>query len=534
MDKMFTTPPKSPTTHRTRVVDTSERVASTPKRTPSNKGKNRSTGDDKDFIETKAKVQGDATEHIPAISSDALLSATADIDNHENSDALNGGEHDVDAEPPHDMITSRVAFLRGEDSDSELSDDPAPYADRKPVNKELSEYEKFTPHDTDPTKINAIFRMRMPDGSGWYIQKDIIPEVRRSAEEEKYGENDGIFSASLEACKVPRKYKEKHDSSEPRWVKADGHRWERSFEGKTEVFVVKIVHRRFNARTHKYEQIYFGKSKLNDIDPNDKQWVYAYNKWIDQIVRRSDANYVQTTLREHWKPEEICAMYTGFNAFFHANGIDAYTRISSDDLQTMLDAVNAVGGHNRGLDALRGQMNSAHGGKNPSLAYLRDHLPLLKDYIDDGGILSQHERFPEQFIPEEEFPKGPRKNACRTTVDGTRLKPKGGDPKYKSIGTQNGDYSNVMKVDTGGVAITNSPSSLVSNKRKRGASTSASDGEETPNMLEDQSEYERGISGKGGQASNSGRKQRRAEESEDDQEYHSKPQTKKQRIGNGI
>jgi len=73
MDKMFTTPPKSPTTHRTRVVDTSERVASTPKRTPSNKGKNRSTGDDKDFIETKAKVQGDATEHIPAISSDALL-----------------------------------------------------------------------------------------------------------------------------------------------------------------------------------------------------------------------------------------------------------------------------------------------------------------------------------------------------------------------------------------------------------------------------------------------------------------------------
>ena len=509
MDKMFTTPPGSPTIHYTRVVDTSDRVASTPKRTPGSKGKNSATENDEDSTEMKVEVQEDAAEHIPAISGDALLSVAADIDT-DDTDASNGGEHEVDAELPRDTIASRAAFLLEDDSDSELSDDPAPYADRKPVNKELSEYEKFTPHDTDPTKINVIFRMRMPDGSGWYIQKDIIPDVRRSTEEDKYREHDSIFSTILEACKVPPKYKEKHDSSEPRWVKADGHRWERTIEGKTDVFVAKVVHRRFNGRTHKYEQIYFSKSKLNDIDPNDKQWVYAYNKWIDQIMRRSDADYVQTTLREHWKPEEICAMYTGFNAFFHTNGIDAYTRISSNDLQTILDPVNAVGGYNRGLDALRGQMNSAHGGKNPSMAYLRDHLPLLKDYIDTGGVLSQDERFPEQFIPEAEFPREPRKNLRRTTADGTRLRPRGRGFKYRSIGTQTGDDADVMKVDTGEVAITKSPISPVSKKRKRSASTSDRSEEETLKILEDQSEYGRKVPGDGDQSTVRNRKRRRS------------------------
>ncbi|RMZ74493.1 hypothetical protein GMOD_00003540 [Pyrenophora seminiperda CCB06] len=421
------------------VTDTSEKMQSVAMHGSSEKGKGPVSEDDKVIFVAGREVYDDAVEHMATVNGDALLAAVLDIDTDEESDVTASDDGEVFAEQSHATIAGGATLLLSDDgdNDNELSEVLAPYANRQLINTEMSEYEKFTPHPTDPTKINAVFRMRMPDGSGWYVQKDVIPEVRQSSESDRYGEEDSIFPLNLESCKVPRKFKMKRDGSEPRWVNTAGHRWERTAEGKTDVFYVKTVHRRFDARTHKYVQLFSSTSKLLNIDPNDKRWAYGYNKWIDQIIRRADSEYVQVKQRSHWKPEEICAMYNGFNAFFHANGIDAYTRISNADLQTIADLVNAAGNHNRGIDAVRGQMHSSHGGKNKSLAYLRENLAELEEYMEAGGIISQNERFPQQWIPQAEFPTARRPNVRR--ADGAPVTYGGRKAKSIAVGTQTDD-----------------------------------------------------------------------------------------------
>jgi hypothetical protein len=118
------------------------------------------------------------------------------------------------------------------ESESGLSDDPAPFAGRELTNKPNSPNEKFAPHDTDPSKIEATFKIKMPDGSGWFTQTDIIPEQRDPADEELY---------------------EKKSDVVVRWNKVAAFRWERNFKGNHEVFTPSIALRRFNARTHAYE-----------------------------------------------------------------------------------------------------------------------------------------------------------------------------------------------------------------------------------------------------------------------------------------
>ncbi|CAA9956674.1 hypothetical protein PTMSG1_00282 [Pyrenophora teres f. maculata] len=532
MYKTFRSPPGSPAAPRTVIVNTSERVTPKPKCKLGDKIKDTDTDNHEEITRTGLEAKKHVAKDKPVVNGDALLLVLADIDTDEDTDVTEDSEDEVAAaQHPYGITGSEPTSLLddddNDDSDVELSDDQAPYADRDLINKELIEYEKFTPHKTDPTKINVVFRMKMPDGNGWYVQNDVIPEVREAAQMEKYEEGDCIFPLSLEGSKVQRKYKEQHDSSEPRWVKSAGNCWVRTYEGKTDVFTPKIVHRRFNARTHVYEQVYFSKPKLNNIDPNDKQWLYAYNKWLDQIMRRSDADYVQNKLREHWKQEEICAMYTAFNAFFHTNGIDAYAHMSNQDLQDIMNQVNAAGHRNRGLEALRGQMNSAHGRKNPSMAYLRDNLPPLKDYMEAGGIIAQDERFPKQFIPEEEFPKRDPQDVWRLPSDRTLWRHRGKKIRYRSVGTQTGDDSDAMKVDTevntDGIAKVKSTLPAITKKRKRPASPSASGKKIRPKTPVSRSKERVGASG-----GNSDQGSAEASEA-DDPNYHPRPQPKKQR-----
>jgi len=139
------------------------------------------------------------------------------------------------------------------DSESGFSDDPAPFACRELTNKPNSPNEKFAPHDTDPSKIEATFKIKMPDGNGWFTQTDIIPEQRESADEDLYDARASVFFPDLESRKVPKKDKEKKSDVVVRWNKVAAFRWERNFKGNHEVFTPSIALRRFNARTHAYE-----------------------------------------------------------------------------------------------------------------------------------------------------------------------------------------------------------------------------------------------------------------------------------------
>lgn len=347
----------------------------------------------------------------------AVYGSPKSIEDVAENEAIAGPQNDAISTRDYSQHAAGDDLLAVDDSDSELSDDPAPYWDRKLINCPQRPEEKFEPHDTDPTKIKAVFHFKLSNGSGWYTQRDELPEQRDSAEEDKFGENDSLFFPDLGPNKVPERPRLRKGLVHSPWVQVSPWRWEQqSVTGDTEVWSPKFVYRRFNARTHEYEKIYVAENKMENADPNDKRWVYAYNKWIDQIRRRSDSSWVAEKRRDHWKVTEICAMYAGFNEFIHTNGIDAYHGISVASLERILDRVNTAGQNNRGIDSLRGQVNSAHAGKNPSLAYLRDNVRDLVEYLQHGGVLSDDERFPEKFIPEAEFPTAPRKNARRVEV----------------------------------------------------------------------------------------------------------------------
>ena len=395
------------------------------------------------------------------------------------------------------------------DSESGLSDDPAPFAGRELKNKPNSPHEKFAPHDTDPSKIEASFKIKLPDGSGWFTQTDIIPEQRDSADEDLYDARASVFFPDLESRKVPKKDKEKKSDVVVRWNKVAAFRWERNFKGNHEVFTPSIALRRFNARTHAYEvsiiytrytlqheltahfrivqHIHIGISKLKDIDPNDKVWKDAYNKWIDQISRRSNADYEKKKTRDHWTAGEICAMYTAINAFIHDNGIDAYDTMTSADLQAITDAINAVGGKARGLDALRGQITSAHETKNHTMWYLREHARDFRLMIEGGGEVTDDERYPEHIIPLSEFPLEKRVNhrkSGRTRRTGTYKS------KFRSVGTQTDD-DNVYRDDVYSAAGNNNAASASrSKKRKRAAPASDSEKDEDVTEPEDNEEME--------------------------------------------
>ncbi|KNG49741.1 hypothetical protein TW65_03501 [Stemphylium lycopersici] len=382
-----------------------------------------------------SEIEATKTKETKVISEDALLRAALDTDSEK-------------------------------DSDSELSDDPAPHACRDLVNKPLRSEERFFPHDTDPAKVDAFIYLKLPRSVNWYTQIDVLPEQRDSTEEDKYEENDTIFVPELLAYKCPPKFRVKQGNYQPRWIKVSDWGWERTKNGQTEVWVPRFVYRRFNARTHRYEHIYLAKKKMENVDPNDKKWVYTYNKWLDQIKRRSDSTYVQDKQRNHWTASEICAMYTGFNEYLHTKGIDAFSSMNNATFQPILDAINVAGNNIRSLEGLRGQIKSAHETKNASLAYLRDNMQGLMEYMELVGVISDDERFPKQSISPK-FPSVPQTNTRRKKITRNLVHM----DESELGGMHKSEESKAAHDGSDGVGASDqSSTSLLPKKRKRGMS----------------------------------------------------------------
>jgi hypothetical protein len=381
------------------------------------------------------------------------------------------------------------ASLLDEEDIDELSDDPAPFAGRELINQEKDTREKFTPHDTDPTMIDGTIKLKKPDGSGWYILKCAVYEKREPTEEDKkkYKATECIFLPPMAPARAPGTIKPKKGRPTPKWERdlSEEYRWTRynPHKDKTEVFEPKFAFRRFSAWTREYQFIYIGMKKLGNINPNNTNWMKAYSRWIEQIHRRMDADYFQEKFRIHWAPAETRAMLTGFNSYVHANGRDKFHKISVPNLQPILDAVNAVGGRNRGIDALKGQINSAHKTKNPSLKILFKTAKSYADRVKAGELIPRAERYPEHAIPLSEFPEDEPPKAKKSKAKTKKMKENTTSTLAKrgrSMGIQSTDEVSEVEVVPWTPAMYSgaAPAAKKQAPRKRKRGKEASDSEE--------------------------------------------------------
>jgi hypothetical protein len=277
----------------------------------------------------------------------------------------------------------------------------------------ISAYETLSLHPTDSTKLIARFRVELPHAPGTYYEQ--IDEIPVRDETASSPAKPGFyFIRDLTNAKIPqrRRANKKNNHQGDRWTRqASGEIWTRpGLDGKEiEVWEPIVVFRRFNATTQKYEQIYINLSKLKNVDPNDKMYQYAYNKWIDQIRRRRDGTYVQVVNKDHWTHAERRALYAAINAFVRKAGLRNFgfgsdVTMNQKDIQVMTDAVNTVGGKNRHVDAVRGQISSAHLRKNKAIYDLLQRAQVLRDRLDRDEIVPRKERYPQEAILPSLFP----------------------------------------------------------------------------------------------------------------------------------
>jgi hypothetical protein len=290
----------------------------------------------------------------------------------------------------------------------------APYSAHRVNQVTISHFETFTPHPTDPTKIIGRIRLEIPHAPGtYYEQMDELPML----DEDAVSPSDPsfYFIVDLTAAKVPqRRRANKENNYKPDlWIRQPGTReiWTRPGlnDEPVEVWEFIGVFRRFNATTHKYEQIHINLAKLKNVDPNDKTWQYAYNKWIDQIRRRRDGTYIKEVSKDHWTHAERRALYDAINEFvrkagLHAFGFGQNVAMSNIDIQSMTDAVNRVGGKNRLVDAVRGQISSSHPRKNKAIYDLMGRGINMRERLKHGEIVSRSERHPQNAILLSLFP----------------------------------------------------------------------------------------------------------------------------------
>ncbi|UPX15394.1 uncharacterized protein EKO05_0005841 [Ascochyta rabiei] len=271
--------------------------------------------------------------------------------------------------------------------------------------------ETIRPHPTDARKVIVTYRYTDAAG-GVFVQETEMPEVapaQASASEEP----GSIIVPDVETSKVPRTKK-----GSP-WVRVPGtsqHQWKRGDGEQQETWSVVIFFRRLNRDTHAYQDIYVNTNMLTTVNPNDKRFRTSYNKWILQFARRRDATYTQKVARVHWSVAERRALYTAINTFCHESGIHRFgftenCKLSTAQLQVMADAVNAAPNPlrvvPRGVDAVRGQIISAHDKaqpKNKAVFDLMAKAVVLRARIAAGEAVSGAERKPRLAIALTEFP----------------------------------------------------------------------------------------------------------------------------------
>jgi hypothetical protein len=225
-----------------------------------------------------------------------------------------------------------------------------------------------------------------------------------------------IIVPDVEKSKVPRTKK-----GLP-WTPIPGtsrYEWTRGVGDQQETWRVVIFFRRLDQATHRYQDIYINTNMLNKVDPNDKRFRTSYNKWILQFARRRDATYTQKVARIHWSVPERRALYTAINAFcakygIHHFGFSPGRKLTTKQLQLMADAVNAAPNPlrvvPRGVDAVRGQIVSAHDKaqpKNKAIFDLLNRAVAFRARIAGGEAIPRAERKPQLAIPLSEFPVDP-------------------------------------------------------------------------------------------------------------------------------
>lgn len=274
--------------------------------------------------------------------------------------------------------------------------------------------ETFTPHPTDPTKIIARFRVEIPHQPGhFYEQVDTIPILDDSVDPP----NDPpyYFIPNLTRSKVEKRIRaSKKNGGQPNlWVRqGTSDTWIRNDPkgGPDQVFKLQVMFRRFNKITHKYEDIYSNLGMLRTADPNTKKWMYAYNKWIDQIRRRRDDDYEQKVKKDHWSVAERRALCIAINAYVRKAGLHRFgssqeVKIPQADMQVMADAVNNEGGMNRAPDAVRSQIFSSHPKKNKVIFDLMEQANDLRNRLAGDEKVPRDQRYPYDAIPSHAFPK---------------------------------------------------------------------------------------------------------------------------------
>ncbi|KAF2621640.1 hypothetical protein BU25DRAFT_463590 [Macroventuria anomochaeta] len=287
--------------------------------------------------------------------------------------------------------------------------------------------ESIQPHPIDATKVIVTYRYTDPAG-GVYVQETEMPEVVRAPA--NASSNAGsIIVPDVEASKVPRTKK-----GSP-WTPVPGtsrYEWTRGDGDQQETWRVVIFFRRLHRDTHAYQDIYVNTNMLNNVDPNDKRFRTSYNKWILQFARRRDATYTQKVARVHWSVAERHALYTTINTFcakygIHSFGFSDDCMLSTKQLQLMADAVNAapnpLRSAPRGVDAVRGQIISAHDKaqpKNKAIFDLMARAVALRARIAGGEVIPRAERKPKLAIPLCEFPVDPPVAASDSLTPGGR------------------------------------------------------------------------------------------------------------------
>ena len=190
-----------------------------------------------------------------------------------------------------------------------------------------------------------------------------------------------VIFPKVEASTVPR------TSEKFPWTLvpgSSGYEWARCDGDKKEFWRINVFFRHLDRDTHAFQDIYVNTNYSRNVNPNYSKFRNVYNKWVLQFARRQDADYTQKVARVHWNAAERCALYTAINAFCASFGIEKFgfaadCKLSSEQLQIMADAVNATPNHSRldprGIDAVRGQISSAHNKSQPKTRQFSDSWP---------------------------------------------------------------------------------------------------------------------------------------------------------------
>lgn len=270
------------------------------------------------------------------------------------------------------------------------------------------------PHPTDAKKVIVTYQFTDAAG-GNFVQETEMPEVV-PAPANACTDPGSIIVPDVEASKVPRTKKGMS------WAPVPGtsrYEWTRGDGDQQEVWRIVVFFRRLSRDTNKYQDIYINTNMLNSVDPNNKKFRTSYNKWILQFARRRDATYTQKVARVHWNVAERRALYAAINAFCNKFGINKFgfsddCKLSTKQLQLIADAVNTAENSlrtaPRGVDAVRGQIISAHDKaqpKNKAIFDLTVTAVAQRSRIKKGEVVPRAERKPQFAIPLAEFPVDP-------------------------------------------------------------------------------------------------------------------------------